>query len=58
MWAYAQGLNKNKKGRTLHVQGTGMEDEKELLAERAGLEKRYKSLNYRLWIILAGIIVL
>jgi|GEM_PF-3042233 len=35
-----------------------MEDEKELLAERAGLEKRYKSLNYRLWIILAGIIVL
>jgi hypothetical protein len=40
------------------VQGTGMEDEKELLAERARLEKRYKSLNYRLWIILGGVILL
>jgi hypothetical protein len=58
VWAYAQGLNKNKKGRTLHVQGTGMEDEKELLVERTKLEKRYKNLNYRLWIILGGKIYL
>jgi hypothetical protein len=36
----------------------GREGEKEFVAERARLEKRYKSLNYRLWVILAGIIVL
>jgi hypothetical protein len=35
-----------------------MVNEKELVAERAKLEKRYKSLNYRLWIILGGVILL